>query len=292
MATISNINPNIPIQGTPTTQSVRTNFAIAKSEIEALQATLASFPRGYTGSTGVAGPAGPLGYTGSNGVTGFTGSRGTTGFTGSTGAQGPAGTAGAQGPAGFTGSAGVTGAQGPTGATGATGAQGPIGATGATGAQGPTGFTGSRGGNGFTGSAGAQGAIGYTGSFASPYMVLVSTFTVTLSFNNWVTSADAPTAINNSSHIVKINWSITSSDFSYFSGSDIVGGSSGMANTLAFSQYREMIGGGSYGERVHMRLGHGSSGMSGRLQFFYFGRAGWGGSVSTPVATVTVYRIV
>lgn len=38
----SNINPNIPSNTVPTTSSVRSNFAVLKSEIEALQAAAAS----------------------------------------------------------------------------------------------------------------------------------------------------------------------------------------------------------------------------------------------------------
>ena len=41
---VSAINPALPIYGTPTTESVRSNFAAAKSEIEALQASLATAP--------------------------------------------------------------------------------------------------------------------------------------------------------------------------------------------------------------------------------------------------------
>lgn len=40
----SQINPQIPIQGTPTTQSVRNNFAFAKHEIEAIQQQIAQLP--------------------------------------------------------------------------------------------------------------------------------------------------------------------------------------------------------------------------------------------------------
>lgn len=36
----SNVDPAVPVAGTPTTQSVRDNFAVAKTEIEALQAAV------------------------------------------------------------------------------------------------------------------------------------------------------------------------------------------------------------------------------------------------------------
>jgi hypothetical protein len=40
---MSNIDPTLPIVGNPTTQSVRDNFATAKTEIEALQSSVGTF---------------------------------------------------------------------------------------------------------------------------------------------------------------------------------------------------------------------------------------------------------
>ena len=41
---VSAIDPTVPIYGAPTTGSVRDNFAVAKSEIEALQTSAANGP--------------------------------------------------------------------------------------------------------------------------------------------------------------------------------------------------------------------------------------------------------
>lgn len=54
----SAIDPTLPVQGNPTTASVRSNFAAAKSEIELLQQTAGVGPAGPTGPTG---PAGSIG---------------------------------------------------------------------------------------------------------------------------------------------------------------------------------------------------------------------------------------
>src|SRR5262245_4636584 len=51
----SAIDATKPVQGSPTTQSVRDNFAAAKSEIELLQQTAG------VGPTGPQGPVGPSG---------------------------------------------------------------------------------------------------------------------------------------------------------------------------------------------------------------------------------------
>jgi hypothetical protein len=49
---MSNIDPSQPTYGNATTQSVRDNFTIAKSEIEALQAALAAGGGGGGGGGG------------------------------------------------------------------------------------------------------------------------------------------------------------------------------------------------------------------------------------------------
>lgn len=51
----SAIDPTKPVQGSPTTESVRDNFAAAKSEIEVLQLTAGVGPQGPIGNTGPAG---------------------------------------------------------------------------------------------------------------------------------------------------------------------------------------------------------------------------------------------
>ena len=56
----SAINPDWPIEGSPTTQSVRDNFVAAKAEIETLQATAGVGPEGPKGDTGNTGPAGTI----------------------------------------------------------------------------------------------------------------------------------------------------------------------------------------------------------------------------------------
>lgn len=109
----SAIDPTKPTTGTPTTQSVRDNFAAAKAEIEALQQAIAE-----GGGIGDQGPPGPQGPAGPAGPTGDTGPEGPAG---PTGPAGPAGATGPQGPTGPTGPAGPTGATGPQGATGAPG---------------------------------------------------------------------------------------------------------------------------------------------------------------------------
>lgn len=121
----------------------------------------------------------------------------------------------------------------------------------------------------------------------------VNTVSLTLSFQNWVTTNEFLVNVDGTPHIVTITWSYTgTSEYSYFTGSDIIAGSAGTANPLAVSQYREMIGGGSYGEQVHMRLLTNVSGNSGKLQFFYWGRAGYGNTYTSPSATIKVWRLV
>lgn len=73
------IDPTKPVAGTPTTQSVRDNFAAAQAQINALQ------------TAGTVGPQGPAGPTGPTGATGPAGPQGPKGDTGATGAQGPGG---------------------------------------------------------------------------------------------------------------------------------------------------------------------------------------------------------
>src|SRR5215471_9316626 len=51
----SAIDPTKPVTGSPTTESVRENFAAAKSEIETLQLTAGVGPTGPTGPTGPSG---------------------------------------------------------------------------------------------------------------------------------------------------------------------------------------------------------------------------------------------
>lgn len=150
----SAIDATQPITGTPTTESVRNNFAIAKSEITALQNTTVGGPylpvaggsltgslmlahdpgaareaatKQYVDQTVTPGPPGPVGPQGPRGLQGAPGTPGPQGLPGATGpqgAQGPAGATGAQGP---QGNPGVAGPQGPTGATGAQGPTGPAG---------------------------------------------------------------------------------------------------------------------------------------------------------------------
>lgn len=88
IARASGIVPGVPVGPNATTASVRTNFTVARDEIEAVQATLNGLPAPATGPTG---PAGPTGAGGGGGPTGPTGSAG---VQGPTGLAGPAGIAG------------------------------------------------------------------------------------------------------------------------------------------------------------------------------------------------------
>ena len=86
---LSQVDPNVPIQTSPTTQSVRTNFAWAREDIEALQFDMFSVPPLNLGPTGPSGAVGNTGPSGSVGPTGV-GATGPTGPSGPTGPTGPA----------------------------------------------------------------------------------------------------------------------------------------------------------------------------------------------------------
>src|SRR4051812_44059533 len=89
----SQIDASLPVTGNPTTASVRSNFAIAKSEISALQAGGGGGGTGPTGPTGPNGPAGPTGATGPTGAASTVpGPTGPTGPTGGGGGFTPGGT--------------------------------------------------------------------------------------------------------------------------------------------------------------------------------------------------------
>ncbi len=76
------IDASKPIPATPTTQSVRDNFAAAKAEIEALQTGLANIVL-------LPGPQGPQGLPGADGAPGAPGADGAQGIQGLTGPAGP-----------------------------------------------------------------------------------------------------------------------------------------------------------------------------------------------------------
>jgi hypothetical protein len=154
----SQIDTSKPVQGDPTTESVRANFSIAASEITGLQDTTAEapyLPLGgglMAGSLMLANDPGAAreaatkqyvdrvvapGPAGSPGPPGPTGAAGPAGAQGPIGDPGPAGVQGVPGDTGTEGAIGPPGEQGALGPAGAVGPVGPIGATGATGPQGP-----------------------------------------------------------------------------------------------------------------------------------------------------------
>jgi hypothetical protein len=122
---------------------------------------------------------------------------------------------------------------------------------------------------------------------------LVHTSSLTLQFNAW--RACSYGLVDGVAYLVHVTWSFSSgSDYSYGTFAYVTGGISGLFNALATSPTVEMPGGGSYGERLQARLTFNSNGGSqpnGSPQFYYTGRAGWGGGVTTPSATVRIYRI-
>lgn len=162
----SNIDTTQPEYGTPTTESVRTNFSIAADEISALQDAIASLPylhvdggkmngslmlnndpgaareavtKQYVDqrlSTGMPGPPGAVGPPGAKGDQGDRGPQGMQGPPGADGAQGQPGPQGAKGDQGDTGSQGPAGPMGQPGIPGERGAVGPWGPQGEQGAQG------------------------------------------------------------------------------------------------------------------------------------------------------------
>jgi hypothetical protein len=153
----SQIDATKPITGSPTTASVRDNFAVAKSEITALQNSTASGPwlslngGQMTGSLmlnsdpGAAREAATKQYVDQHAGSGTPGPIGPAGPPGQQGPQGPAGAQGIPGQPGAQGPQGLTGPIGPTGASGATGSQGQMGPQGQQGSAGATGATGPAG---------------------------------------------------------------------------------------------------------------------------------------------------
>ena len=124
-----------------------------------------------------------------------------------------------------------------------------------------------------------------------PY-TLWTTSTVNLSFNAWASSnSNNLTNIDGQTHLIVISWFYNEgSNITGFCGADVIGGSAGMGNPLAFSQDRMMCGGGRFGERIDWRLSYGS-GKTGQLDFYYFGRAGYNNTSTSPIATIKVYRM-
>lgn len=125
----SAIDATQPITGTPTTESVRSNFLIAKNEITALQNTTVGGP--YVPIAGGVTMTGSLTLAHDPGLPAEAATKAYVDANKGTGPTGPAGPQGIQGP---PGAAGATGAQGPAGATGAQGPPGPQGPTGPAGA--------------------------------------------------------------------------------------------------------------------------------------------------------------
>lgn len=149
----SQIDISKPVQGDPTTESVRANFTTAAAEITGLQDTTAEAPylplhggmmagslmlandpgssreaatKQYVDLKVAPGPAGPPGPPGPASV-------------GSPGPAGPPGSAGVAGPQGVPGDTGAEGAIGPPGEPGPIGPAGAVGSTGPAGATGPQG---------------------------------------------------------------------------------------------------------------------------------------------------------
>jgi hypothetical protein len=130
----SNIDPTKPVQGSPTTASVRANFSAAAAEITALQDASAEAPYmplsggAMTGSLMLANDPGSAREAATKGYVDHQSQ-----------VPGPAGPAGSPGPIGPTGSQGVPGPPGPAGPTGVPGDTGATGAIGPPGEQGPQG---------------------------------------------------------------------------------------------------------------------------------------------------------
>lgn len=147
----SAIDTTKPVDGNPTVASVRNNFAIAASEISALQAAMAAITTGSVWRTGAGAPSNSLGVNGDlylNSANGDVYSK-------------------ASGTYSL-----VLNIKGPTGATGSTGATGATGLTGNTGAAG-------RGISGIARTAGT-GAAGTTDTYTITFTdTTTTTFTVT-----------------------------------------------------------------------------------------------------------------
>jgi hypothetical protein len=141
----SQIDPTQPPEGQPTTQGVRDNFAVAASEITALQDAAQGAPfmslsggqmagslmlnndpgaareaasKQYVDRMVAPGPAGAEGPVGPVGPAGVQGAPGAQGVPGTPGAQGPQGLPGAKGDIGSTGATGPQGQMGPQGQQG------------------------------------------------------------------------------------------------------------------------------------------------------------------------------
>lgn len=129
---------------------------------------------------------------------------------------------------------------------------------------------------------------GVTGKPSAAWQT-VGTTNLTLALGAWVATPFAWAPTDGSAYLVTVSWSYTgASEFSYFTGADIIPGSSGMTNALAVSIYRETIGAGSYGERVFLRK---KVPGTGQIDICYSGRAGYANTYTAPTATVTIYRI-
>jgi hypothetical protein len=176
----SAIDPTQPPEGSPTTQGVRDNFAVAASEITDLQDATTGGPflplAGglMTGSLMLNNDPGAAREAASKQYVDMTLASAPPGAQGVPGPMGPAGPAGGAGPPGPQGNSGLPGPQGPPGATGATGAPGPAGTTGASGPQGiqgPPGDNGPPGPWGPQGPAGPPGPTGATGAQGPQWQV-------------------------------------------------------------------------------------------------------------------------
>ena len=288
-------------------------------------------PAGATGigATGVTGPTGPTGPTGATGVIGTTGATGigydgvtstTTATPASTGTitlttnkQGAFNTGSRVRAVNttsnyFEGTVTITGgtsfaiaadynlgstsasswtitAVGVRGVTGPTGPTGPSGSNGGLGPTGPTGPSGSNGGPGPTGPTGPTGpSFTYTNS--SSFNITFGTFC-----NTGLVLQD------NHTYIIQLYWSYSGGYPSYFTGSLIYGGNSGMANPQSGSSQIEFAGGGSYGESAYGKLADASTGYNGNNNGTYF-LVYWGGNrgytnnaPSTLTAYCNIYRI-
>ncbi|WP_163094012.1 hypothetical protein [Acinetobacter baylyi] len=93
-------------------------------------------------------------------------------------------------------------------------------------------------------------------------------------------------------YLINFYWNDDGSGYTYFRGSCIYGGNSGMYNPNSGSTQLIIPGGGSYGEQCYINL-NGSSQHTAPPYFYvyWFGRAGWNNAIPQAAAYMTVYKL-